>query len=474
MITRDKFNLWNLNDLAEATQGELLVELLGTESVEFDSVSTDTRSLQAGALYIAIKGERFDGHEFIAEAVRQGAVAVLISEPVETVVPAILVEDTRIALGKFAAWHRQQMPLKKLIAVTGSNGKTTTKNLIAHLLESSEGADKVLFTQGNFNNDFGVPRTLLEITPEHDYAVIEMGANHLHEIRYLTQLAQPDIALITLAAGAHLEGFGSLQGVIDTKGEIFEGLGEEGVGIINADSPGFDQWQAQLNKQGNVVKTFGAVAPADYQVTHFRQVNDGIQFQCHFDGEAHGVVMPILGEHNAMNAAAAIAVCMEAGFSWRQILPGLGDFSGVGGRLQQRKLAHGLLIDDSYNANPNSVKAAINTVAALPGKALACLGAMAELGKTSDADHAEVAAYAKQQGITHLLVFGDAAKPMIEAFGEGAEWFEDHQQLAQKAIALLDEKWAENCLVKGSRSATMEVVSQRILEHYSVKETLNN
>ena len=457
---------WSLEALIEATEGVLAGELLGNEPVVFDSISTDTRTLKSGALYIAIKGEHFNGHDFIAEAVKQGAVAVLISEPVDTIVPAVLVEDTRLALGMFAAWHRQKMPLKKLIAVTGSNGKTTCKNMIRHLLSKEA---RVLATEGNLNNDFGVPRTLLEITEEDEYAVIEMGANHSGEIDYLSRLAQPDVAVITLAAGAHLEGFGSLEGVIRTKGEILVGLTpNEGVMVLNTGSPGYDYWLEQCQKRALRLITFGVNQAAQLSYHHFRQQQDGIVFEVHYRESTSDSVktatatLPVLGEHNALNALAAMAAVMAAGIEFEALPPRLADFSGVTGRLQQVSLPNGLLIDDSYNANPDSMKAALRTLTSLAGESLACLGAMAELGETAEQAHEDVAHYARQQGVRYLLVYGEAAKPMISAFGEGAYWFDNHQALAERAVALIQEQGINHCLVKGSRSSKMETVANLI------------
>ncbi|KUJ74718.1 UDP-N-acetylmuramoylalanyl-D-glutamyl-2, 6-diaminopimelate--D-alanyl-D-alanine ligase [Thiomicrospira sp. XS5] len=456
---------WTLSQLVDATSGVLTGELLGEDPIRFDSVSTDTRTLKSGALYVALKGANFDGHAFIAEAVKQGAVAVLISEPVETIVPSVLVEDTRIALGEFAAWHRQQMQLKALIGVTGSNGKTTTKALLANILAKQA---QVLATAGNLNNDYGLPRTLLELTSSDDYAVIEMGANHHREIHYLTKIARPDVAVITLAAGAHLEGFGSLDGVIETKGEIMDGLKPGGTIVLNTDSPGFEVWCAKAKRLDLKVFSFGESEQANVRLVAFQQNHDRIHFTLRLtglDGAERSVQtsMPMLGFHNAMNAAAAVAACLAVGLTWEHIQPGLEDFDGVAGRLQKSALPQGVLIDDTYNANPASVKAAIRTLAGLPGESVACLGAMAELGAESQSLHEEVARYAKEKGVASLLVFGVAAQSMPEAFGEGGEYFETQDALIARAIQLLEQNQVQNVLVKGSRSTQMEKVSQAIV-----------
>ncbi|BCN93872.1 UDP-N-acetylmuramoyl-tripeptide--D-alanyl-D-alanine ligase [Thiomicrorhabdus immobilis] len=464
---------WTLEQLRESTDGEFIGPVSEADTIRFTSISTDTRTLQPGALYIAIKGDNFDGHTFIEQAVQQGAVAVLVSETVESIVPGVEVDDTRIALGQFARWHRQQMPVKTLVAVTGSNGKTTTKTLLNSLFSQ---VGNTLATEGNLNNDFGVPRTLLNIRPEHEFAIIEMGANHPHEIAYLTALALPDIAMINNASGAHLEGFGSLQGVINTKGEIFQGLNQipgrnPGIAVINTDSPGFTDWQQRLQKLAvTKVVTFGSKASAQFRVEHFKtldSVASGIEFELDFSDQKHLVTMPVLGFHNAMNAAACVAVAISAGLSWQQILPGLVSFSGVSGRLQKTAINNGWLIDDSYNANPESVKAGIDALCSLPGQAVVCLGAMAEIGVGSAQAHREIAEYARDRGVYRLFVYGEAAKNMPDAFGENSQFFNTHEAMAQTVVATItsaaESQQKMNVLVKGSRSAKMEKVSQAIL-----------
>lgn len=465
--------LWALKDLQQAVEGEFIGALDHDQRVCFSRVSTDTRTLKPGALYIAIKGERFDGHDFIAQAIQQGAVAVLVSEVVKSIVPAVLVDDTTLALGQFAKWHRQQMPVKKLIAVTGSNGKTTTKSLLLNIFQK---VGCTLATEGNLNNHLGVPRTLLNLRPEHEFAIIEMGANHRHEIAYLTQLAEPDIALITNAGDAHLEGFGSLQGIVEGKGEIFQGLNKRGikkggVAIINSDSNGYLDW-IQMIKALGVVKVvrFGQSDKADIIISNLSTADHGIQFNLTIYGVSYKVTMPILGAHNAYNAASCVAIALSAGFSWCEILPGLSSFTGVVGRLQPQAISTGQLIDDSYNANPTSVKAGIQTLVNLAGHSILCLGAMAELGEEADNAHQEVARYAKQQGVNWLFVYGEATQNMPLAFGEQAFYFESHQQLIEQVSKIIKEyaqsSEAVNVLVKGSRSANMEKVSQQLLSQF--------
>lgn len=450
---------WSLNNLAEWAQAELIDVTGDADQHVCQGISTDSRSTRPGDCYIAIKGERFDGHAFIEQAIAQGAVALLVSEPGDYAVPSLLVADTRIALGLMARGHRQAQNLNSLIAVTGSNGKTTVKSLLAHILQTQA---PTWATPGNLNNDFGVPRTLLQITAQHRYAVIEMGANHAGEIDYLTRLAQPDVALITLAAEAHLEGFGSLQGVIDTKGEIFNGLSDQGVGVINTDSPGFDQWRGKLATKKII--TFGRSDQADIRVVGGQSTQKGITFELVVNDESHSVCMPIMGLHNAMNAAAACAVCLAVGLSWSQIKPGLESFQGVAGRLQTYQSAQGLLIDDSYNANPSSVKAAIDTLAALPGKTVLCLGAMAELGIDAKLAHAQIGIYARQKGIDYVLAYGKDTRATLAAFNADQLQPLSHSEISDQVQLLIDTHQPIDILVKGSRSAQMERVVETLLE----------
>jgi UDP-N-acetylmuramoyl-tripeptide--D-alanyl-D-alanine ligase len=458
---------WDGKKLTDWAQGKWLSDL-NPSLVKVQGFSTDSRRIQKNEAYIAIQGQHFDGHAFVEQAIEAGAQLLIVSQKQDVAIPQILVKDTRLALGQIAEQHRLAQDNLTLIAVTGSNGKTTVKTLLAHCLSQ---VAPTWATPGNLNNDFGVPRTLLQIEPDHRYAVIEMGANHRGEIGYLTRLAHPNMALITLAADAHLEGFGSLQGVIDTKGEIFHGLTPQGLGLINTDSPGFMQWQQSLaNKH---CQTFGTAEEADVRVTQVSQDAQSLAFRLEFEyqgaHQALSINMAILGQHNAMNAAAVASVCLALGLTPQQIQAGLESFSGVAGRLQTHQQGRVTLINDSYNANPGSVKAAIDTLASLPGKRILCLGDMAELGAVASQAHAEIGEYAAQQGIDELYAYGELSAHTLNAFTQSqsrpARQPLSHSELAEQLMSeVLNAQQACYVLIKGSRSARMEQVVNLLLE----------
>ena len=462
---------WTLKQLSEAVKGRVIGANANAnaeaQSIIFKRIITDSRQIQDGDCYVALQGQKFDGHEFIPQAIQQGAAVILASNSaiVQNLdVSVVLVSDTRIALGQFAAWHRLQCPLKALFAITGSNGKTTCKTMLHSVLSN---LGHTLATEGNLNNDYGVPRTLLKIQPSHDYAVIEMGANHAGEIHYLTQLAQPNVAMITQASEAHLEGFGSLQGVINTKGEIFEGLLPGGKAIINLDSPGSAQWLASCQTLDRQVLSFGCSEQADVRVLKVTQNDLGIQVDFKLPDESQvEAQLSVLGPHNAMNAAGVIACCWAIGLNWAQIQPGLVNFRAVSGRLMTYSLKQGVLIDDSYNANPTSVKAGIDTLMGLNGQHLVCLGSMAELGEQSLAAHQSVIDYAINTGVESIFVMG-AGYAQCQWNPAKVHWFASHDAMIAAAQNTLQQN-AEgkmNILVKGSRSAGMEVVSQALISN---------
>jgi UDP-N-acetylmuramoyl-tripeptide--D-alanyl-D-alanine ligase len=450
-----------LNEAAQA----LGAECIGRDTA-LAGVSTDTRSLRPGELFVALQGPHFDGHDFIAQAAAAGAAAALVSRAVETDLPLLRVEDTRLALARLAHAHRARFAIP-LVAVTGSNGKTTVKEMLAAILGQT---GPVLATRGNLNNDIGVPLTLLRLTAEHRRAVIEMGANHPGEIACLTALAHPTVALVTNAGPAHLEGFGSIEGVAHAKGEIYCGLAPGGVAVINADDAYAPLWE-RLNEQRRCLR-FGMRESADVSADPggMHLVIEGAQVHTRFTlrtpSGAVDVRLPLAGRHNVMNALAAAAAALATGAGLEEIRAGLQDLRGVNGRLQLRPGVGGAwIIDDSYNANPASVAAAIDVLAAYPGMRWLLLGDMAELGESGEALHRQAGEQARAAGIDRLWATGSHSRAAVDAFGAGGRHFATQDELAEAVRAGLHP--AAAVLVKGSRSARME----RVVEALTIPAT---
>jgi len=425
--------------------------------VECLRVETDTRKLTPGCLFVALKGARFDGHAFAAQALEQGAAAVMVAaEAGLDLAPALVVDDTRLGLGRLAAWHRSRMPAK-LAAITGSNGKTTVKEMLAAICQAEAGEDAVLATAGNLNNDIGMPLTLLGLTPAHRYAVIEMGMNHPGELSYLTHLARPDVALVNNALRAHLEGLGSVEAVARAKGEIYAGLEEGGVAIVNADDPHAGLWR-EMN-EGRTLLAFGFDARADVRI----DATPGDTLRLH---TPHGTIetrLQVPGHHNRRNAAAAAAAALALGISPVAIARGLAAYAGTKGRLQTHPCLMGAtLIDDTYNANPDSVLAAVGVLAARPGTRILVLGDMGELGPEAPALHREVGEQARAAGIDRLLCLGELSIHTVQGFGAGAMHFERIEELLAEVEQALGPD--VTVLVKGSRFMQMERVVKSFQE----------
>ena len=420
------------------------------DDVAVDEVSTDTRTLAPGSLFIALRGERYDAHDFISADLP--AAAVMVDREVATALPQVIVDDTHDALGRLAAAWRARLTMP-VIGLTGSNGKTTVKEMIAAILGVK---GRVLATKGNLNNDIGLPLSLLAVRPEHDYAVLEMGANHFGEIDYLTKIASPDVALITNAGPAHLEGFGTIEGVSRAKGELFAGLGEDGVAVINADDTYADYWRS-LNA-GRRVCTFGLDHEADFH----GDWQPGAPLSLSAAGGAISIELPLPGRHNASNALAAAAATSAVGVSLEDIKRGLEAMHAVAGRLQA-KIGHkgARVIDDTYNANPASLRAAIEVLAAMSGERWLVLGDMRELGEDVDALHAQAGEQAREAGIDHVYSLGENSRCASEAFGGGAQHFEDADTLIKSLREALGS--SVTVLVKGSRGMRMERVVQGLL-----------
>ncbi|WP_412478990.1 UDP-N-acetylmuramoyl-tripeptide--D-alanyl-D-alanine ligase [Azonexus sp. IMCC34839] len=444
---------WLLSQVAAAVSGRML-----GEDLALSGVSTDTRAIAAGQLFVALKGERFDAHDFLAQAFASGASALLVSDEVKVPagVPAVVVDDTRLALGRLAKAWRASFKLP-VIAVTGSNGKTTTKEMVAAILQAEFG-EAVLATRGNLNNDIGLPLTLLGLNAGHRAAVIEMGMNHPGEIAYLAPIGAPTVALITNAQRAHLEGMGDLDEVAREKGSIFTGLPAEGIAVINADDAYADFWRKAAG--GRPVRTFAIDGAADVNgavIVHGLEMSLTLTAP---EGETE-IKLSVPGRHNARNAVAAAAACLAAGIPLRSVAAGLANFSGVKGRLQRRAGKAGAeLLDDTYNANPDSVRAGIDVLAATIGKKLLVLGDMGEIGEASGQYHDEIGGYAKSQGVDQLFALGEASKQAVRNFGDGAR----HFCTVEKLIAAVDKELGPETtvLVKGSRFMKMERVADAL------------
>jgi UDP-N-acetylmuramoyl-tripeptide--D-alanyl-D-alanine ligase len=423
---------------------EVKGRLVGADQA-FGAVTTDTRALGPGSLFVAIAGDRFDGNDFVEEAFTKGAVGALVSRLAVSVLPQIEVRDSRRALGAMARAWRASFSIP-VVAVTGSSGKTTVKELIAAILGVSR---SICVTQGNLNNDIGVPLTLMRLNVEHDALVVELGANHAGEIDYLASLAQPTVGVITNAAAAHLEGFGSLRGVSMAKGELLDHLPRAGTAVLNADDPFRSDWVARSRCEFTV--TFGFSANADCRVLgepHFMAT--GSEFRLRLpDGEEADVWLPLLGRQNVTNALAAAVAAQAVGASTDDIVAGLARATPVRGRLRAVPGRNGAtIIDDSYNANPSSVRAALDHLAALRGRRILVLGNMAELGPTAPALHKEIGEYARGR-CELLFAIGELASEAAAAFGADGRPVADIEAVRVALDPLLASD--VTVLVKGSR-----------------------
>lgn len=356
-----------LSQLTDILNGELQ----GAD-ITLDAVTTDTRKLTPGCLFVALKGERFDAHDFADQAKAGGAGALLVSRPLDIDLPQLIVKDTRLAFGELAAWVRQQVPAR-VVALTGSSGKTSVKEMTAAILSQ---CGNTLYTAGNLNNDIGVPMTLLRLTPEYDYAVIELGANHQGEIAWTVSLTRPEAALVNNLAAAHLEGFGSLAGVAKAKGEIFSGLPENGIAIMNADNNDWLNWQSVIGSR-KVWRFSPNAANSDFTATNIHVTSHGTEFTLQTPTGSVDVLLPLPGRHNIANALAAAALSMSVGATLDAIKAGLANLKAVPGRLFPIQLAENqLLLDDSYNANVGSMTAAVQVLAEMPGYRVLVVGDM--------------------------------------------------------------------------------------------------
>jgi UDP-N-acetylmuramoyl-tripeptide--D-alanyl-D-alanine ligase len=451
-----------LSDCAACVQGRLV-----GKDLAISSVSIDTRTIKPGQLYVAIKGHNFDGNDFIAQAEQAGAVAAIVHNGVAAAIPHIVVDDTRLALAELAGAWRKKAAVS-VVGITGSNGKTTVKEMVAAILSASDSKQSnVLYTQGNLNNDIGVPLTLLRLNEQHQYAVIEMGANHPGEIAYTSTCAQADVVIITNAGAAHIEGFGNLDGVAEAKGEIIQTLKQDGVAVINRDDKYFDYWKTIAGNRRTL--SFGLNETADVTAKDIAtEIRDNAFATTFKLVTAQGTVESVLrlaGRHNVVNALAATAACLALDISLQQIKQGLESVQPVTGRMQPLVSRLGnIVIDDTYNANAASLKAGLDVLATCAGKPWLVLGAFGELGPESPKMHEEIGELIKASGVTRLLAVGADSKNTAQAFGTGATFFATQQDL----IAALKQelKGDETILIKGSRAQRMENVVAALVDNF--------
>ncbi|SKB32129.1 UDP-N-acetylmuramoyl-tripeptide--D-alanyl-D-alanine ligase [Luteibacter sp. 22Crub2.1] len=420
--------------------------------VEVTGFSIDTRTLKAGDLFVALPGERVDAHDFVAAAAAKGAVAALVTRPVDAPIPQVIVDDTQAALGDLASAARARGNVR-VVGITGSNGKTTVKTLTASIL-SRHGRTHV--NAGNFNNEIGMPLTLLAMPEDTEYAVLEMGAGKPGDIDYLAAIARPDIGLVNSIAPAHLERMGTIEGVAETKGALYRSLPADGVAIINADDERFAGFFTNLAGSRSVLR-YALDHRADIGADIVEERIDGTHFVLstpHGDGDVH---LPLPGRHNVANALAAAAIATALNVPVEKIVEGLEQVPPVAGRLNLEPMPGGwTLIDDSYNANPGSAAAAIDTLALALGERWLVLGDMAELGPEAMKLHAGIGELAHRRGIERLLATGPKSAAAVEAFGPGAQHFATQEALIEAACTQIHE--GVTCLVKGSRSSGMDRV----------------
>ena len=447
----------DLLSAAQAMSGKMM-----GKNTEFSGVSTDSRSVAAGELFIALRGEKFDGHAFVGAARERGAAAAVIDAEAadslrEIGLPLVVVADTRLALGALAAHWRGRFSLP-VIAVTGSNGKTTNKEMITSIMKSAFGEEAVLATQGNLNNDIGLPLTLLKLDARHRAAVVEMGMNHPGEIAYLAGIGRPTVALVTNAQRAHLAGMGTVETIAAEKGSIFSGLGADGVAVFSAADPWVKLWSAQ---SAHCRRFCFALDQAADVSGHCKMHGLETRVTIAAQGQEIEVQLALPGAHNARNALGSAAAALAAGVSLEAVRAGLNAFRGIKGRLQRRVGLHGsVLLDDTYNANPDSVRAGIDVLAATIGRKILVLGDMGEIGDMTGQFHDEVGGYAKSQGIDRLLAIGESSALAARNFGTGGQHFEAVPELIAALVAELTPE--SIVLVKGSRFMRMEQVADAI------------
>ncbi|MCP4388649.1 MAG: UDP-N-acetylmuramoyl-tripeptide--D-alanyl-D-alanine ligase [Gammaproteobacteria bacterium] len=416
--------------------------------IEFTGVTIDSRQSCVGKLFVAIEGPNFDGHKFVDAAYRNGAVAALVQQHQQCEIAQIEVADSKQAMGQVANYWRHHCD-PCVLALTGSNGKTTVKEMLFQILARQA---STLATRGNLNNDIGVPLTLFDLAAEHRYAIIEMGANHRGEIALLAEIAEPDVVYVNNVAAAHLAGFGDVQGVIEAKGELYAYCGTEQQALFNADEVASQYWHEICAARRQI--SCGMDNSADVGAS-WSLVDQALRVEFSFRDETHACTLGVLGEHNAHNALAAVSLAILAGIEFETAVTNLAGFSGVKGRLQMLPgPAHSRLIDDSYNANPDSLEAGIKVLCSLQGSPWLAMGDMAELGSEAVEMHRQAARLARELGVEKLFGIGEMSCIASEEFGASGYCFERIEEMAEAILSQIHQ--GVNLLVKGSRSAGME------------------
>lgn len=434
-----------------------------TADVQFSGLSTDSRKVESGNVFLALRGETFDAHDFLNEVVQAGAVAVIAERiPADFSVPALIVPDTKLALAAIATYWRQQFNLP-VIGVTGSNGKTTVKEMIASILLAQYGSEQMISTKGNLNNEIGVPLTVLRLQKQHQAAVFELGMNHPGEIAVLSEIAQVNVALVNNAQREHQEFMQTVEAVAIENGAVIQSLPADGVAVFPADDTYTSIWRQFAADRQCITFGLSSISGSKAEVhASFVPQDFGSELQMSILGEVVTVRLAAAGQHNVLNALAAAACCKALGVTNQKIVEGLQAFAPVSGRLQAKQATAGaLVIDDTYNANPDSVKAAIDVLAAVKNTTTLVLGDMGEVGADGAAFHQEVGHYAKTRGVNHLFTLGNLAQSSTLAFGDGAQHFADLTQL----LAHLETKAqsGNTILVKGSRFMKMERVVAHLI-----------
>lgn len=442
-----KFSLRNIAPVLSAA-------LIGTDQT-IQTVNTDSRTtINEQCLFVALKGNNFDAHAFANRVIAAGARALLVSKRLQLDAPQLIVTDTRRALGQLGAWWRQQVKAK-VIALTGSSGKTTVKEMTAAILRQ---CGRVLATQKNFNNDIGVSLTLLRLTPQDDFAVIELGANHHGEIAWTTSLVCPETVLVNNISAAHLSGFGSILGIAQAKGEIFAGIPDYGRAIINDDSHDWINWQRILNNKKVWRFALQAAEGVDFFASNIVKDQKGMHFKLHSPQGSCLVYLPLLGQHNITNALAASALALSVGAPLSAISNGLEQLEAIPGRLCPIIIgSNQLILDDSYNANVGSMNAAIQVLAEMVGYRVMVVGDMAELGHEEAEYHRQVGRMIAIAGIDKVLSVGHLGYLISATSGRG-EYFQDKASLISRLMQLLSEHTVITVLVKGSRNIMMEQI----------------